>query len=74
MEDETHSLTGFVVPRLIFTRGDFTKAEWSNGRWSVPFCVIAAIWNREFCESSGRLPPPFFFRELKADSPPRRRG
>ncbi|GAA5961548.1 hypothetical protein JCM21900_006323 [Sporobolomyces salmonicolor] len=31
--------------RLIFTRGDFANAKWSNGRWSVPFCIISVIFN-----------------------------
>jgi len=31
--------------RLIFTRGDFANAKWSNGRFSTTFCVIAAVWN-----------------------------
>ncbi|GAA6004580.1 hypothetical protein JCM11491_002157 [Sporobolomyces phaffii] len=31
--------------RLVFTRGDFANAKWSNGRLSVPFCVIACVWN-----------------------------
>ncbi|GAA5855217.1 hypothetical protein JCM5353_005045 [Sporobolomyces roseus] len=31
--------------RLIFTRGDFANAKWSNGRFSIPFCVIACVWN-----------------------------
>ncbi|GAA6004927.1 hypothetical protein JCM10207_008454 [Rhodosporidiobolus poonsookiae] len=31
--------------RLIFTRGDFANAKWSCGRFSVLFCVIAAVWN-----------------------------
>lgn len=40
-------LSDALIPmlRLIFTRGDFAKARWSNGRFSVPFCVISAIWN-----------------------------
>ncbi|KAK4702748.1 translation initiation factor 5B, partial [Phenoliferia sp. Uapishka_3] len=33
------------ILRLTFTRGDFANAKWSNGRFSTPFCVIAAIWN-----------------------------
>ncbi|GAA5889539.1 hypothetical protein JCM8208_001054 [Rhodotorula glutinis] len=31
--------------RLIFTRGHFSNAKWSNGRFSIPFSVIAAVWN-----------------------------
>ncbi|GAA6005514.1 uncharacterized protein JCM10292_007375 [Rhodotorula paludigena] len=31
--------------RLIFTRGEFANAKWSNGRWSTPFCIISAIFN-----------------------------
>ncbi|GAA5971787.1 hypothetical protein JCM11641_001512 [Rhodosporidiobolus odoratus] len=31
--------------RLIFTRGEFANAKWSCGRFSIPFCIIAAIWN-----------------------------
>lgn len=31
--------------RLIFTRGHFADAKWSNGRFSIPFSVIAAVWN-----------------------------
>ncbi|GAA6046327.1 hypothetical protein JCM3770_004865 [Rhodotorula araucariae] len=36
-----------LVPtlRLIFTRGEFANAKWSNGRFSIPFSVIAAVWN-----------------------------
>ncbi|KAM0746497.1 gamma-aminobutyric acid transporter [Meredithblackwellia eburnea MCA 4105] len=36
-----------LVPtlRLIFTRGDFADAKWSNGRFSTIFCVISAVWN-----------------------------
>ncbi|BGP39083.1 hypothetical protein JCM10449v2_003021 [Rhodotorula kratochvilovae] len=36
-----------VIPtlRLIFTRGEFANAKWSNGRFSIPFSVIAAVWN-----------------------------
>lgn len=33
------------ILRLIFTRGQFAHAKWSCGRWSTPFCVIAAVWN-----------------------------
>ena len=35
------------VLRLLFTRGEFANAKWSNGRLSVPFCFIAAAFNRE---------------------------
>jgi amino acid transporter len=35
------------VLRLLFTRGEFANAKWSNGRFSVPFCFIAAAFNRE---------------------------
>ncbi|BGP15065.1 hypothetical protein JCM10213v2_003020 [Rhodosporidiobolus nylandii] len=31
--------------RLTFTRGEFTNAKWSCGRFSIPFCIIACIWN-----------------------------
>ena len=34
------------VLRLLFTRGEFANAKWSNGRLSVPFCFIAAAFNR----------------------------
>ncbi|GAA5955471.1 hypothetical protein JCM8115_006764 [Rhodotorula mucilaginosa] len=33
------------VLRLLFTRGEFANAKWSNGRFSVPFCFIAAAFN-----------------------------
>ncbi|POY74129.1 hypothetical protein BMF94_2941 [Rhodotorula taiwanensis] len=33
------------ILRLVFTRGEFANAKWSNGRWSVPFCIIAAGFN-----------------------------
>ncbi|GAA5986636.1 hypothetical protein JCM10908_003832 [Rhodotorula pacifica] len=33
------------ILRLVFTRHQFSSAKWSNGRLSVPFCVIAALFN-----------------------------
>ncbi|KAH8914993.1 hypothetical protein BT69DRAFT_1341882, partial [Atractiella rhizophila] len=33
------------ILRLIFTPHNFSRGKWSLGRWSRPFCVIAAVWN-----------------------------
>ncbi|CEQ40513.1 SPOSA6832_02158 [Sporobolomyces salmonicolor] len=53
--------------RLIFTRGDFANAKWSNGRWSVPFCIISVIFNstlalshRKVAEECSLTPFAFF--------------
>ncbi|KAL8292848.1 hypothetical protein RQP46_000542 [Phenoliferia psychrophenolica] len=33
------------ILRLVFTRGAFAEAKWSNGRFSIPFCIVAAVFN-----------------------------
>lgn len=37
------------VLRLLFTRGQFKYAKWSNGRFSTFFCIVAACWNIWIC-------------------------
>lgn len=45
--DVAYDSADALIPilRLIFTRGDFANAKWSTGRFSIPFCIIAAVWN-----------------------------
>ncbi|KAK4055572.1 hypothetical protein OIV83_000118 [Microbotryomycetes sp. JL201] len=37
------------ILRLMFTRGRFKYAKWSNGRFSTLFCIVAAVWNLFIC-------------------------
>lgn len=76
----TEGLSDAIIPmlRLIFTRGDFAKARWSNGRFSIPFCVISAIWNSTFnstyCFSQmiliPRLQPSFYVSSCRPTASP----